>query len=829
MLADLALAYRRLTQSAGFTAVALLTLALGIGSATIVFVAVNALYLKSVPLIDPATEDRLLHATQFSRRLGPDVDRWNYADYASLRARSTTLQGLFVHQDRTVILAGADEPERVFGTEITWDGFALLGVQPLHGRPFLASDAAPEAPEVALLGHALWQRRFGGDTAVVGSTVTLNGQPVVIAGIMPPGWRYPEISDIWSPLRITGAEASHRGYYWLEGRARLKPGVSLAAAQAETDAIMGALAQEFPQTNEGVGVRLRPIREEAIERTGHPTLLLFGAVMSVFLIACLNVANLLLSRGAARAKEFAIRLALGATRIDLIRQLLAESLLLGLAGGIGGLIVALWGCDAVIAIYPIDLPFWLRFDFDPQVFLFTFTLAIAGAVLFGLLPALRASRPDLVAELKEGGRTADANGPRSQPLRHALVIAEVAIALVLLVGAGLMMRSFLYLQRVERGYNPAGVLTFRTGLPPVMFGKDADIPARFFADLLPRLRELPGVGAAGVVSILPGSDGMLWGYALANDRPKTNSDVIPLALKRHADADYFRTLQIPLLAGRHFDDTRDRPGTPEVAIVDERFARRHFGSVAAAVGQRVLVWKPESDAFPSASPAPAKKPSEHPFVETWSEIVGVVGTIRHRADRDNNRPTIYHAQSQERGNFLSVVVRATDQSPTALADAVRAATLATNSNIPIYHVRTLQEVERRGYWHVRFYTQLFVAFGLVALLLACIGIYGVMSYNVSLRTQELGLRMALGAQAGDVVRMVVQRGLSLVGLGLGAGLVAAFSLAQLLSGILYGVSPHDPPTFAAVPLLLAAVAVLACWLPSRRATLIAPASALRAE
>jgi hypothetical protein len=266
-----------------------------------------------------------------------------------------------------------------------------------------------------------------------------------------------------------------------------------------------------------------------------------------------------------------------------------------------------------------------------------------------------------------------------------------------------------------------------------------------------------------------------------------------------------------------------------VALVDERFARRHFGSASAAVGQRILVWKPESEASPTAPAATAKNPAENPFIESWSEIIGVVGTIRHRADRDSNRPTIYHAQSQERGNFLSVVVRTADQPPTALADAVRAATLATDPNIPIYHVRTLPEVERRGYWHVQFYTQLFVVFGLVALLLACIGIYGVMAYNVSLRTQELGLRMALGAQAGDVVRMVVRRGLQLVLLGLGTGLVAAFCLAQLLTGILYGVSPHDPPTFATVPLLLAVVAVMACWIPSRRATLIAPAAALRAE
>jgi putative ABC transport system permease protein len=826
MIPDFILAYRRLAQAPGFTAVALLTLAIGIGSATVVFVAVNALYFKPVPLIDRATEDRLLHASQFNRHQGLELDRWNYADYLSLRERTTTLAGLFVHRDRTVILTGPDAPERAYGTEITWDGFALLGVPPLQGRPFTAADAAPEAPEVALISHALWQRRFGGDPTLVGATVTMNGQPVVIIGIMPPGWRYPEVSDIWSPLRLQGVEATVRGYYWLDGRARLKPGVTLAAAQAETDAIMGALARESPHTNEGVGARLRPIREEAIDRTGHFMLLLFGAVLFVFLIACLNVANLLLSRGAARAKEFALRLALGANRAHLVRQLLAESLVLGLAGGAGGLIIALWGCDAMLAAIPVDLPFWLRFDFDLRVFLFVLILATVGAVFFGLVPALRASRPDLVAELKEGGRTADANGPRSQQLRHALVVAEVAIALVLLVGAGLMMRSFLYLQRVERGYAPAGVLTFRTGLPGVMFADDKTLPSRFFADLLVRLRETPGIISAGVVNLLPGSEDRPYGYEIEGRPADTKSGALLSAQVRHADSEYFRTMQIPLLAGRLFDETRDRPDQPMVALVDEMFARRHFGGAAAAVGKRLAVLNPE--AMKSTGPAAGKGPPPEPSAKEWVEIVGVVGNIRHRADRETNRPTIYGAQSQENINFLFVTLR-TVGDPASFAEAVREATLATNPNIPIYYVRPMPNVELRGYWHVRFFTQLFVVFGLVALLLACIGIYGVMAYNVSLRTQELGLRMALGAQAGDVVRMVVQRGLSLVGLGLAAGLVAAFSLVHLLAGILYGVSPHDPPTFAVVPLLLAAVAVLACWIPSRRATRIAPASALRAE
>ncbi len=827
MLADFSLACRRLAQSPGFSLVALLTLAVGIGSATVVFTAVNALYLRPVPLLDPAVEDRLLHATQVNRTLGFEQLGWNYADYASLRERSRTLAGLLVHSDRTVIVGGSTEPERIFGTEISWDAFALLGVVPLHGRSFTAADAAPGAPEVALLSHLLWQRRFAGDPAVVGSVVRMNGQPVTIVGVMPPRWRYPEVSDIWSPMRPEGDKITGRGFYWLEGRARLKPGVTLAEAQAEVEAIMGALAQEYPQTNRGVGVRLRPIREEAIEGTGRPTLLLFGAVLCVFLIACLNVANLLLSRGAARAREFAVRLALGATRGHLIRQLLAESLVLGLAGAVGGGLVALWGTDAMVAAIPGELPFWLRFEFDPRVFAFVFGLAVASAILFGLVPALRASRPEIVAELKEGGRTADPAGPRSQHLRHVLVVAEVALALVLLVGAGLMMRSFLHLQRVERGYEPQGVLTFRTGYPPVMFGEDRDLPVRFFAALVSRLEVLPGVEAAGVVSLLPGSDDGVNGYLVEGRPTPAEASEAPLAIVRHADAGYFRTLRIPLLAGRLFDPGRDRHEAPMVALVDERFARRNFGSPEAALGRRLKPWGTPAEKTLAPTPGGSEEGSPAP-AKPWIEIVGVVGNIRHRVDQESTRPTVYLAQSQERGNFLSVVVRA-KADPAALGEAVREATFATDPNIPIYYVRPLREVEFRAFWQNQFFAQLFMVFGLVALLLACVGIYGVMAYNVSLRTRELGLRMALGAQPGDLIGMVVQRGLRLVGLGLGVGLVAASSLAQLLASTLHGVSPHDPPTFAAVPLLLATVAVLACWLPSRRAVRLNPCEALRAE
>lgn len=817
MLADLRFALRQLAKSPGFTAVALLTLAVGMGSATVVFSAINAFLFKPLPLLDYA-EDRLVYATETERRRGNDDLGWNYPDYAALRARSTTLAGLWIHFDRTVIIAGTERPQRMQGTEITWDAFSLMGVKPIHGRPFVTADAEPDAPVVALISWRLWKRRFDGAPDIVGSSITLNGQPATVIGVMPREWWYPDVSDVWTPMQA-GEKHQVRDDHPFSGRARLKPGVTLAAAQAEADAIFGALEREFPQTNTGVGVKLRPIREEAIQDTSSFTGLLLGAVTCVFLIACVNVANLLLARAATRSKEFAIRLALGAERPRVVRQLVTESLVLALLGGVGGLILGLWGNDAMVAALPMEIPFWLRFDFDLRVFGFVFALSVIAALLVGLVPALKASRPDVVNELKEGGRSLETSGPRMLRLRNLLVVVEIALALVLLVGAGLMMRSFLQLRRLDPGFDPRNVLTFRTGFPTGMIDEDKKNAERFFDELLPKLATLPGVESAAFMSWRPSRDdqGSVGAFHLEHEpRPTRPADAHP-ALLRVVSSTYFTTLRIPLKAGRLFDDRIDRPDAPKAVIIDEGFAVRHFGSSAAAVGQRLGGFGPEKH---------MEAGSGHPLFE----IIGVVGTIRHRLDRGDRFPTIYFASKQAPGSFLTVTLR-TRGAAAALIESARETVIAVNREIPIYDEGALEEQLLRSdtVWPRRFFSYLFSVFALVALFLACIGIYGVMTYNVAQRVQELGVRLALGAQPQEVIRLVVHHGLRLVAWGLGVGLIAAYFLANLLAGVLYGVSPHDPPTFAAVPVLLAVVALFACWLPGRRATLIEPNAALRAD
>lgn len=810
MLSDLRFAFRQLAKTPGFTLIAVLTLAVGIGSATVVFSTINSLLLKPLPHVTKADEERLLYVTEASRMRGKDDIGWNYADFLDVQARATTLAGIWVHSDRTIIIASKNEPERLLGTEITWDAFTHMGVQPVLGRNFTAQDAELKAPEVALISTALWKRRFGGEPEIVGSTVTLNGQPVTIIGVMPENWRYPDFTDVWTVLRLDAARVAQRGDYWLSGRARMKPGVTVAQVQAELDTIMGALAQQFPTTNSNIGARAMPIREEAAQDVRHLSLLLFGAVSFVFLIACVNVANLLLARGATRSKEIAIRLALGADRGRIIRQLLTESAALALVGGAAGLLLGLWANDALVAAIPVEIPFWLRFDFDVRVFAFVLGVSLLAALIVGVIPAFKASRPDLIAELKEGGRVSDENGPQGSRLRNILVVAEVALALILLVGAGLMMRSFLTLRRVDPGFCATNVLTFRVGFPPVMVDDKSSIPAQFFRDLLPRLEAIPGVSSAALTTVLPGLDSNISAAMIeGRPQPKSIADAL-LPYARAVTPGYFSTVCIPLKAGRVFDDGLDRLDTPKVAVIDEYFATHEFGSVERALGQRVRFL--------------STKPDEKP---EWLQIVGVVGNIRHRLDRDEAAPTIYLSVQQHPTNFMSVVLR-TRADPAGFIPAAREAVLSVNRGLPIYTALSLDDVLLRTVWQRRSFSHLFTIFGIVALFLACIGIYGVMSYNVAQRTREIGVRMALGAQPGAVVRMVVHRGLSLVTCGLAAGMIVALALANLLASSLYGVSPHDPPTFAAVPLLLGAVALVACWLPSRRATRIAPVEALRA-
>lgn len=809
-MSSVRLALRQLAKSPSFTLIAVLTLALGIGSAATVFTAVNALLLRPFPLIQ--NQDRMLHLDEAIPSKDVDSTDIAWPDFVEWRKRTKTLEALWVYDERTVILSTKDAPVRKLGSGLSSGAFKAMGVQPFRGRDFRPEEYLPGAEPVTLLGYGLWQSEFGGAEDIVGQTVKLNGQITTIVGVMPEGWRYPEIADVWVPIQRSESEAERASFEY-GGHGMLKPGVTLEEAQAEFAAISAALAREYPATNDGLVAVLRAVREEATADVSELMMLCFGAVIAVFLIACGNVANLLLARASVRTREIAIRLALGATRRQLVGQLLLESLLLGVFGAAGGLVLALWGVDLTLAGIPNELPFWIAFKFDPRVFGFVATLAVASSLLFGLAPAWQATRAEVIDEIKESGR-GSSGGVRQHRLRSMLVIGEIALALVLLVGAGLMMRSFLLLNRVEPGFDARNVMTFRVGFPSAMLegaGDKDEVPRRFVRELIPRLAAVPGVESAAATSALPGIGwGGFSGILIEGQPEPTSMAAVEAAMTRDVTPGFFETLRIPKKLGRLFTEFDDA-AHPPVALIDEKFAATFFAG-RDPLGKRFRkLGKPGE---------PAK----------WIEVIGVVGNARRNLDREESRGVYYRPHAQSPAQFISIALRVQGD-PRAYLTAARTAVLAVNREIATYNEMTLDDAIRRtdAVWMRKFFGSLFATFAGVALLLASIGIYGVMSYSVAQRTQEIGVRMALGAQSGHVIRMVVRQGLSLVAVGLAIGFVAAYFVAGLLEASLYGVSPHDPPTFALVPLLLATVALVACYVPSRRATLIDPIIALRSE
>src|SRR3954468_13283121 len=499
MLRDLRYACRMLVKTPGFTAIAILAVALGIGASTTMFSAINALLLRPMPYIQD--QERLVSISEFFAKMPDQNAGTAFPDYVDWKRNATTLEGLGAIQEATFIISGGDKPERYLGGQVSADTFSFLGVQPILGRLFRPEEDELNAPPVALIGYQVWQEHFAGDKGVVGKIIPINGKQVTIIGVMPKGWRFPEICDIWMPLQIE-EKSNPRGNFFLDCIGKVKKGVSIEQARAELEAITARIAAQHPDTNTGVSVHVTSYREESVRNFKTLTLLVMGAVFFVHLIACANVANLLLACGASRAKEIGIRLALGASRRQIIRQLLAESLVLGMVGSALGLLFAVWGVDLMLTALPNEVPYWIRFDFDWRIFLFALGIGALSSVLFGLLPALQSSNPQLVDALKEGGRTGG-GGAKGQRVRNSLVVAEVALALVLLVGAGLMMRSFMYLEKTDIGMDPSRTLTFRVGLPDAQF--PAEQAARFFAQLVPKLGALPGVEAAGATTSLPAS------------------------------------------------------------------------------------------------------------------------------------------------------------------------------------------------------------------------------------------------------------------------------------------------------------------------------------
>ena len=805
---DLRYALRMLIKSPGFTFVAVLALALGIGANSAIFSVVNAVLLRPLPFKDP---DRLVILWEKSQTQDTSVAYPNFLDW---REQNSVFESITAYRRDSFNLTGAGEPERLAGRLVTGNFFETLGVRPFAGRNFVAQDDEPASAPAVVLGYGFWQRRFGGDASVVNRQLTLNDKSYTVVGITPADFTFGSDTDVYVPIGLSVAEVpfykergSHPGL-WVT--ARLKPGVGMEQARAELDTIMARLGQQYPETNKGRRIHIESLYENTVQDVRPALLILLGAVGFVLLIACANVANLLLARSAARQKEIAIRTALGASRWRIMRQLLTESLLLGVMGGALGLLLALWGTDLLIAVAPEGVPRLSDASIDLRVLGFTFGVAALTGLVFGLAPALQASKTDLNESLKETERGSTG---RRQALRGALVVSEVALALVLLIGAGLMVKSLWQLQRIDTGFDPSHVLALQLSLK----GERAADPQKvqnFIAQVEARVKSLPGVEAVAFTNGLPFAGAAEQGFQIVG-RPLPGDDPTPYSAVRYTTSpDYLQALGIALRRGRYFTE-QDRPDSTPVIVIDETLARKYFAD-EDPLGQHLQLGDPKMPQF---------------------EIVGVVGHVKHYG-LDGEvpvEPQFYFALGQVPASLMPViangisVVARTQVEPQSLAAQVRGQILAVAPDQPVFNVRAMKEMIAESIAPRRFSMFLLLVFAVVALVLAAVGIYGVMAYSVTQRTHEIGIRMALGAQAADVLRMILRQGLFLILAGIALGLAFAFALTRVLASLLYGVSATDPLTFAAISLLLVTVALLACYLPARRATKVDPMVALRYE
>ena len=804
LIQDLRYAVRMCVRTPGFTAIAVLALAIGIGANTAIFTIVNAALIERLPYKNP---ERLVIVWEHNSRRPGRMNTVAPANYLRWRERATAFDDLAGFVDTRANLTGSGEPEELTVQNVTGGFFPILGVSPIVGRTFTDAENADRNANVAILTYALWQRRFGGDPSIVGRTIQLNGTPATVVGVMPPDVRLltrnslvGKSADLWHPWVIPPEAREPRGRF-MSVIGRLKPGVPITQAQSQMNTVAAGLTAEFPRFDTGWSVRTVPLRDELAGELRPALLMLAGAVAFVLLIACANVANLLLARGAVRQREIAIRTALGAARLRLIRQLLTESLVLGLLGGAVGLIVAQWGLDAMVSLSPIDLTRYGDIRLSYPVLAFTAAVSILTAAICGFAPAVEGARTDVQESLKEGARQGG-TGVRHRRLRQTFVVAEIALAVVLLVGAGLLLKSFASLQGVNPGLDTRNVLTMRVVLPDRKYDDAAAL--RFFREATRLIEAIPGVQSAGAISYLPFAGlGAGTNFAIVGEPP-------PQPGQDHGtdvsvcDNGYFRTMRLPLVRGRLFTE-REMQEKSNVVVINEALAARYFPN-QDPIGQRLVINMSDQN--------------------VPTEIIGIVANAKFSDLRGETRPQTYWPHPQLPYSAMTVTVR-TGSDPMSFASAVQHEVQGIDKDQPVSDVRTMDQWVARTLGQARFTSLLLTIFAGVALLLASIGIYGVMSYAVSQRTSEIGIRLALGAERRDILKMIVGNGIRLAAIGLATGVVLAVALSRTLTSLLYETTGTDPMTFGSVIAVLAFVAVLASYLPARRAARITPVEALR--
>jgi putative ABC transport system permease protein len=804
LLNDLRHATRRLRRSPGFTALAVLTVGLGVGATTVMFSAVHGVLLKPLSYPEP---DRLVMIRGARLAKPGRPGEISYPDYRDWRHESRSFETIAALRTADVTRAGPGGPERIEGARVTASFFQALRVVPALGHLFPEELDQPGGERVAVLGHGLW-RRLGADPTLVGRSLTLSGQPHTVIGILPASFRPPrevERAEVFAPLALDGEELEQRGNRYLVAIGRLRSGVRIAQARAELAAIALRLEKEHPD-NTGLGAMVEALLADTVGELRRPLLVLLGAVAFVLLIACTNMANLVLPRALARRRELAIRAALGARRSRLVRQLLTESILLGVMGGVAGLALAHWGLGALVSLAPASTPRLLDIALDGRVLGFSLALSLATGLAFGLAPALSASRTDVQAALHESGRSP---GLARHPGARLLVVAEIALSLVLMAGAGLLLESFRRLLSVDPGFDPRNVLTLAVSLPDTRYSRP-DQRAGFYAELLERVRILPGVISAAAITPLPlGGDGGIATRFTVEGRPAPAPGQKPRAEYRAVTAGYFETMRIQLKKGRTFD-AGDRREAPAVAVVNETLAAQVFPG-QDPLGQRLRIGISTDESDPRIF-----------------EVVGVVGDVRPSGRHVPTPPEIYVPHPQQSWSGMSLVVR-TSADAVSLGGALRREVAALDSEQAVYNLRPLLELLFDSLAARRFIMALLGGFALVGLALATVGVYGVLTESVERRRGEIGLRLAVGAEPGDVLRMVLGQAARLAAAGVTLGLVAAFVLTRVMQGLLFGVSATDPATFAAVAALLAMAALLASYLPARRAARLDPAAVLREE